>query len=137
VSARSIYGLGIVLALLALGVHLAIRTDEKETSFRFRQYEPFLGIGRYDEIEARTAFLKTFPPGTPIDAFEAFFRSISGRCFTLSRDAPGELTCIYGHRKYPFLPFWPVATTWMVVVSYDAAARIARTVEISVGTEGT
>lgn len=144
----------LVLGGVAISIHVfdgrAINTKNRTTtdggdsvsvtaelsSFKFRRFEPFLGFGQFDEQGAQRAFLEEFPLGTPLDTFEIYFKEIGGRCFTLPRDAPGQLNCIYSHAKYWFLPFPPIATTWFVIVKFDEGMKVASTIQISGWTTG-
>ena len=112
------------------------QVSHEAKSFRFEHFESFLGLGLPDKDSARQAFIQKFPLGTPLDSFEAFFNKIGGKCFLLPMDAPGQLFCTYGHARYPLLPFWPVAITWMVSVDFDVGVTAAKAINIEVGYEG-
>jgi hypothetical protein len=99
---------------------------------RFSQFEPCCGFGKADEAAATRAFLREFPPGTPLANVVEFFVKAGGRCFSLP-DWPDQLICTYAHRMYPFLPIF---STWSAVIKFDKTTNTSVDVKLTAGMEG-
>jgi hypothetical protein len=110
--------------------------DDTRPAFRFENYEGFLGFGASDAAAAKRDFLQAFPTGTPLDAIDAYFKKIGGRCFELPRDWPGRMICNYEHPKFRLLPFLPILSTWSIDIWYEGEPRTSTRVEITAGAEG-
>lgn len=110
-------------------------TQDRLNSFRFENYDRFLGFGSPDQARAEREFVKTFPIGTPLDEMEKFFQKIGGRCFAL-REGTGTFYCDYAYPKFWFLPFLPVASTWLVTIEFNQESRTSTRIGVVAGTEG-
>jgi hypothetical protein len=122
----------VLAALVAvICVSSAFPYFDPRVPFRFERFTgPFwiIGVGPLDIEGANKAFLKYFPIGTPTREVEAYFQKVGGRCFTLPRDRPGELTCNYGHLKFPW---FCIAQVWNATMTFDPATNIITGVKVS------
>jgi hypothetical protein len=125
-----------LLAVMVLWVGVLLVGSKDKGEFRFEHYESYWGFGDADEIGAESGFLQVFPTGTPLKSIVSFFQTIGGQCFELPIDWPEQLTCTYSHRKYWYLPYSALLSTWSVVIWFEGESRISRRIKIVAGTEG-